>query len=152
MPGEQSLVGGDDIAPRVERGFARSLRNAVLAAYQLDEYVRFGLARHLGRVVEPRDAAQVEPPVAAAVARRYGSHSDRAAGAAREGLRVVLEQGEHARADRAESGERDGERRHQAWTACFGASTSLSVSARKRRTLRAAWRIRCRFSTSAIRT
>ena len=107
MPGEQRLVGGDDIAPGVERGFARSLRDSVLAAYQFDEYVRFGLARHLGRVVEPCDAAQVEPPVAAPVARRNGNHPDRPARAAREGLRMVLEQGEHTRADRAQSRECD---------------------------------------------
>ena len=107
---EQRLVGGDDVPPGGDRRLADLLRRAFGAADQLDDDVGVGVARHRHRIVVPdvivdREAAIV--PVAIG----DGGDRDAAPGALLEQLGVGLQQLDRAAADRAESGDRDLQRR-----------------------------------------
>ena len=107
MPGEQRLVGGDDMAAGLERGLDRRARRALLAADQLDEHVDVAALGKLDRIVEPFGRAEIDAAVAAARARRNAGHDELAAALAGQ-LGGLLRQRAHDRsADRAEAGNPD---------------------------------------------
>ncbi len=102
---EQRLVGGDDVPPRVEGGFHRRARDAVRPADQLDHDVALRLARHLGGVVVPSDARQIEPPVFLARPCGHGDHTQRPPAAPGDQRAIGVDQLEDAGTDRAEAGD-----------------------------------------------
>ena len=107
VPGEQRLVGGDDMAAGFQRGDDRLQRLAALAADQLDEDVNVGGLGHFDRIVEPGDIAKVHAAVLRAVARRDGGDDEVAAALAGEHVAVVREDAQDGRADCAEAGYAD---------------------------------------------
>src|SRR5687768_16819565 len=135
---------------RVERRFDQRPGGALMAAHDLDDHVDVAALDHCHRIRFEADAAEIHAPVALAFARRYRRDRDVAAGPPGQSLGIAAQHFRHAGSDIAKSREADAKR-----AAHFAASRTLElrpISPRKRRTLRAAWRIRCPFSTSAIRT
>ena len=181
MLGEQRLVGGDDVAAGLERRLDRRSRAAPsVAADQFDEDVDIGDLRQLDRVVEPllprrdrRRGRAVRSRAETAATTSSRPHWRRQLGRLVARARATTDAPTvpspaiptrnalpcHAagrrplenRADRNSScgnaATRSAEQRHHVVRAACGADRP-----RKRLMLRAAWRMRCSFSTSAMRT
>ena len=164
VPGEQRLVGGHHRLAGPERRPAERQRRAALAADQLDHQIDLRVGGQRQRVVVPAVAPGRDPALAPPVARRDRHHPQLAAGAQRHQGAVLLEQAQHRAADGAEPGDAQTQRLGHgvqatarggaSWTSAPMASTSSAAGGRARNALmlRAAWRIRCRFSTRASRT
>ncbi len=103
---EHRLVRGDKALARAERRARERQRRAVRSADQLDHHVRARL-RERGRVVDPLEAFDIDPAILRSVARRHRDDLDRPPRAPRDQRAVVIEQADHASADRAEPGKRD---------------------------------------------
>src|SRR6185312_11934318 len=159
--GEQRLVGGDHRPPPGERAFDHGQRRAVRAADQLDHRIDLGVARHRGGVVPPLIGADIDAAVARAVARRDGTDLDAPAGPRGDEVALTLQHIDETGADRAEPRERHRERRRPAHDARARRSDATGWPAsrpaplpwlRNCLMLRVAWRMRCTFSTRAMRT
>ncbi len=136
-----------------KRAFDQRAGNALLAADQLHHHIGVAVGQRQ-RIVVP--AGDFETARAGFVARRHGG--DLSARPARCD-KVLAPRGQrfhYAAPDRAETGNGDAKRsRHFAGASFFfGCSVGalLVPDCRNFFTLRAAWRMRCSFSTSATRT
>ena len=104
---QHRLVGGDQRLARRQRVPRQRQRRAIGAADQLDDHIDIVAAGQLGSVVEPGEARQIDPALAAAVAGRHGGDGDGAPGAPRNQCGIVVEQRDDARANGAKAGEAD---------------------------------------------
>ncbi len=145
--GEEGLVGGDHRLARLERGFHRRPRRALGAADQFDEDVDVIGARQGDRIVEPGRAGNV----AAATSADAGHHGR---AARRRERRTLGQEGDERPAHDAQAGDADPPGAgHQAETGSGRSRLRIWPDwSRKRFTLRAAWRMRCSFSTRPMRT
>ncbi len=105
MMGEQGLVGGDDVLAGAERGFDRILRDATVAADQLDKNIDRGILRERHGVIDKAEARNVGVAFLAAVERRHGHDLDRPADARGNRRSVRREEPQQPAAHRAEPGD-----------------------------------------------
>src|SRR4029078_4902380 len=110
---KQRLVGGDDRFAGCERGFNRSLGRIATATDQFDEHVDIGIARERHRVGMPFQVAEIDAAFFVATAR--ADRDDLEAAAEPRGKRLALlgDLRNQRRADRADPGNADFERRRQ---------------------------------------
>ena len=112
MAGEQRLVGGDDRAADLERGRDGGQRRAVLAADQLDEEIDVGRLGERDRIVEPGDVREVDAAIAVARLRPQTAVTTTWRPSFFGELdAVLLEDADQRRADIAEAGDADPQRR-----------------------------------------
>ncbi len=162
MVRQQRLVGGDHGLPGGERRLDRALGGIAGAAHQLDKHVDAAIARERNRVGDLAHLREIERRVPRRVLRSIGHEIDRPAGPFGDGVAGAQEHRGDGGADRAQSGEAHSQRfghgriqRRKAQPRLASGTTLCSLSgavSRKRRMLRAACRMRCSFSTSAMRT
>ena len=174
VAGEQRLVGGDDRLAGRERGLHCGIGGIALPADQFDEEIDLGVARQRHGIVEPAAAGEIGIAFLVAVAGGDGDHVDSASAAARQRIAPLGEKPHCRRPHRPQSGQTDFQRRthrrrrfrvrsaprrrrlRSAPQRRVARGTTLcnfsGPLSRKRRMLRAAWRMRCSFSTSAMRT
>jgi hypothetical protein len=101
MQRQHRLVGGDHALAAGDGRVAGLLRRAIGTADHLDEDVDVRRFRHGDRIVEPLHGFEIEPAVAALVARRHGDDADRPAAARFEQLALNGEKLKRSRADGA---------------------------------------------------
>ena len=104
---DHRLVGGDEALARAQRRARQRQRRAVRAADQLYHHVHVIAPRQRGHVVFPGEARDIDPAILAAIARGHRHHLDSPPGARGDQPGVGVQQPDHARADRAETGDRD---------------------------------------------
>jgi len=132
---------------RLEGFLDQRQRGPVLAADQLDDNVGVGFRDRMN-IAHP--VLEVEAMLLGFVALTHGDDFEPAPRAIVQRLAVRQQCFDHAAANRAQACDRDSERiAHFAPSSVAG---SLIRIDRNFFTLRAAWRMRCSFSTSAIRT
>lgn len=158
MLGQQRLVGAYHMLAARKRGLHQLARNAFIAADQFHHHIGVALCQRQ-RIVLP--AGDLEATRARLVARRHRGDAKLAPGTMRQLIAAPGQGFDHAAPDRAEPGDGDTKRsRHFAEASFFLGCSPLSKSeggllvpsCRNFFTLRAAWRMRCSFSTSATRT
>src|SRR4029079_16435973 len=161
VPGQQRLVGGNHWFAGLERPRHRGPRRIGVATDQFDEGVDPRIACQLDRIGHPTQPLHVEAAILAARARTDGDDLDRPTAFVGQRRALMPNQAAHRRADRAETGETHFEGgSHDAsarkiYRRVARGTTLCNFSgadSRKRRMLRAACRMRCSFSTSAMRT
>ncbi len=174
VPGEQRLVGRDDRFARRERRFDGGLGRIALPAHQLDEDVDLPIARERDRIGDPTQPRRVDAAILAPVARHGRRDLDGAPATHCQGFALAFDQAHNRCADRAEAGETHFQRRDHVMSGRMEIRSEVDrhpdgaphrrvargttlcnfsgADSRNRRTLRAAWRMRCSFSTSAMRT
>ena len=159
--GEQRLVGGDDMLAGRERGLDRLLCHTALAANQLDEHVDRGILRQSDGVLHETQSGQIGVAFLLPASGRVRDDLDRAPGACGKLRLARRQQPQETAADGADPrqpklqcithGRNQNDRfalEAMGMTLCM----VLAESERNLRMLRAAWRMRCSFSTSASRT
>jgi hypothetical protein len=124
----------------------------LLAADQFDHHIgiALGQAQHVVGPAGYRETARL-----VFITRRHRCDLQRASGAARQLFAVGGKRLHHAAPDRAETGDGNLEARHFAGAKSvflLSCGAILVPMVRNFFTLRAAWRMRCSFSTSATRT
>ena len=148
MFGQQRLVGGHHMLAIGQRGFDQLASHAFIATDQLHHAIGIASCERQ-RIIAP--ARQVEPARLLPVARRNGGEQQRPSGALAQFILPCGQRLHDPAPDGAEAGDGDPE-----WRCHFASARStgamLVPMARNFFTLRAAWRMRCSFSTSATRT
>ncbi len=105
--GKHRFVRGNERLAAFERRPRQYERRAVAAADHLDDDIDIVARAQLSRVVDPRRTAEIDPPVAPAVARRHGGDDNRAVGAPLDEAGVRLEESNDPGADRPEARQAD---------------------------------------------
>ncbi len=150
-----------------ERGAHAGQGSAILTAHQFDENVDIVRLRQRHRIVEPGDAVKSNAAVARPVAGAHAHQPDRPSGLGGKVVFVAVQGLDNGRADRSQSRNAKSQRafhrpvrlqidfRETAQRLALSGMTLCrfsSADARNRPTFRAACRMRCSFSTSAILT
>ena len=138
VPGDQRLVGGDDVLAAGQRGLDDIERDPVGAADQLDDGVDFRVGGHRGGVLVPAHRRQIDAAVAPPVASRDRDDDDAAAGAQSDRFGLAFEKLDGGGADRAEPGNGD----LQGWLHRLGSVLTAGIGSRpapRRSGRRPAW-------------
>jgi hypothetical protein len=107
----QRLVGGDNMLAVVESNIEHLSGDTVGTADQFDDDVDLRIGRHCGRILVPAHGGQIDAAVAAAVAGGHRGDNKPAPGALRQQIGLAIQQLQCARADGAETGDGDPQRR-----------------------------------------
>ena len=130
MHRQQRLVGGDHRLAGGDRRLHQGVGGTVRAADQLDHHIDRRVGGERDRVFVPAQTRQRHAAIARTVAGGDGGDRDRPAGARGDDVGVVAQQLQHAAADRAQAGDRDGERvGHGRGPRCGGARLMGIVTA-----------------------
>ncbi len=149
MARQQRLVRRHHMLSAAESALHQRAGDSFLATDQFNHQIDIIPLGERKRVGFERHAGQICAAVSAPVTGRNGGDPDAPSGAPGQSARVILQYLCDTAADRSKTGEADADD-----VAHLAASIIrlLRPKSRNRRTLRAAWRIRCSFSTSATRT
>src|SRR6185312_4664566 len=159
--GDQRLVRGDDGLAGLQCRLDRRQRRLARAAHQFDEAVDVLARCQRHRILRPGDAAEVEGALLDFRARGDGDDAHATATARGQSPALVLDEADDFGTHGAEPRNAHFQGSHLSGTCgkiyrrLARGTTLCNVSiplSRKRRTPRAAWRIRCSFSTMAMRT
>src|SRR6185369_2371048 len=154
--GEQCLVRRYHRFAGGKRRLDCACRRIAGAANQFDKDVDARLARERDRVGEPLHTFEVDAAILALRTRADGDDLDGTPATRGEHLALARHLGNQGGADRAQSGDAHSQSFDHWSQRRVASGTTLcnwfGAVSRKRRMLRAAWRIRCSFSTSAMRT
>ena len=163
---EQRLVGGDHRFSGRQRGLDRGLGRIALAAHQLDEHVdladrsRARPGRRPSAIFADRRRASCRATARSPRRPRSAGRSGRSGRRAARSIRRTTDAPTVPKPARpsfsgaaiARRQPAGGRRVSAAWREERRCATFRGPLSRKRRMLRAAWRMRCSFSTSAMRT
>ena len=110
VPGQQRLIGGHDRFAGGERDFDHTLGGIALPADHFDHHVDRRIGGKFRRIGKPAKFLQIDAALFAARARTYGNDLDRAAAARDQLFALAVQELNHSRADRSQSGKTDFQR------------------------------------------
>ena len=149
--GQQRLVRRDDMFSGAQSRLDQRPRRPLFPADQLDNHIGRAAGQR-DRIVVPVQTRDIRGARLCPVARRNGHQFQRTAGALGEFLAARHQELRDAAADRSQPRDCNLQGCRHFAPSSSDAAFVFADMARKRFTLRAAWRMRCSFSTSAMRT